>query len=115
MNRDWFDGYAEHPQEYERECLDLIRSYYQRPGNQEAMMAYAGRVFLQADLEDSYPYTQLVVLYRYLNEESPRRVAYPLWSDEWVNEASGKKWRTSPLHVIDIITANLDAPGDPAN
>jgi hypothetical protein len=113
MDQEWLDEYAEHPEEYERECLDLIRSYYQRPGNQEGMMTYAGRVFLEAHLEDSYPYTLLVVLYRYLNEASPRRVAFPLWSDEWVYEASGKKWRDSPLHLIDIITANLDEPGDP--
>ena len=115
MEQGWFEDYAQHPEEYERECLRLIRSYYERHENQEAMMAYAGRVFISADLEDSYPYTQLVVMYRYQNEPSPRRIAFSLWSDAWMNEASGKKWRMSPLHLIDVITASLDEPGDPPN
>ena len=115
MGQEWIDDYAKQPEEYEHECLRLIRSYYERDDHQEAMLKYAGRVFLKADLEDSYPYTQLVVMYRYQNESSPRRIAFPLWSDEWVNEASGKRWRTSPLHLIDIITANLDEPGNLPN
>ena len=115
MNEDRADAHAEHPEEYERECLELIRSYYQSPENQEAMMTDAGRVFVEAHVEDSYPYTQLVVLYRYLNETSPRRIAFPVWSDEWVIELPDGRRRMSPLNVIDIITTNLDEPGDPAN
>jgi hypothetical protein len=61
-------------------------------------MADAGRVFVEAHLEESYPFTQLVILYRYLNETSPRRIAYSLWSDEWVDETPDGRWRM-PLSV----------------
>ncbi len=99
------------PGAYEQECLKLIRGYYARPGNAEEMRANNARLYLGAALEETYPYTSLVVRVRDEIDGSKRSISFPIWSDEWVLDVPGKgPMRATPLGVINIITANLDEP-----
>ena len=99
------------PEAYEQECLRLMREYYTRPGGAEQMRVNNARVYLGADLEESYPYTRLVVRVWDEIDRTEATVGFPLWSDEWILDVPGKgPVRARPLGVINIITANLDEP-----
>jgi len=111
------DEYEKNPEEYERQCLEALQDYYHRPQAAEGMKKYANRVFLGARLEGRYPDTRLIVTYRYEGWEEEREVSYRLWSDAFVDQSPllppPHRFRWSPTHFVDIITADLDAPGEP--
>ncbi len=81
------------------------------------MRRWAGRVFLDVELRDSYPYTILRVTFRNENDDQPYFVDYPIWSDAFLYESldlspTGDP-REPPEDVADAISMLLEEPGDP--
>jgi hypothetical protein len=102
------------PRRYEEECLEWLLRYYSNPAAQETMVAFAGRRFLGARLEGGFPDTALVVSLGYGAGRSDSEVRYRLWVDDWVDEGpNGERHRMSPSALIDILTVDLDSPGEP--
>jgi hypothetical protein len=96
---------------YEQECLRLTREIFANPHNLEEMRVNNARVFLGADLAETYPYTRLVVRFRDELDGKEGTTSFLLWSDDWVEDVPGKgRVRRDPLGVIDIITTNLAEP-----
>jgi len=107
------DGPQE-PEAYERECLRLLLEYFKWPGNSEMTRSNTGRIFVGADLEDSYPYTQLVVHFIDDVTGAQENVKFSIWSDVWVADVPGiGPRRFRPRGMIEHITTNLEEPNRP--
>ena len=110
-------AYEDDPAEYERRVLDRIRERYADDAARDQMRRWAGRIYLDAKLADSYPYTKLVIMFRNEGDEQAYSVEYPLWSDVFLYESrelspSGDP-RFAPEHVAGDIAIWLEEPGDP--
>ena len=102
------------PRRYEQEVLREIRAYYSKPGAADDMLKFGHRRFLDARLEGDYPETALVVTYKDEDTDVEREVQYRLWGDNWtVEDPSGRRHRRSPQGLVNFLTADLDAPGEP--
>ena len=99
---------------YEEECLEWLLRYYSNPATQQKMAKFAGRRFVGARLDGRFPDTALVVTLGYGEGHPDSEVRYRLWVDDWVDEGpSGERHRMSPSALIDILTVDLDSPGEP--
>ena len=110
-------GHEDDPSAYEATVLRSLRELFSHPEARERMRQWAGRVFLDVELRDSYPYTILRVTLRIEGDDQPYYVDYHVWSDVFLYESpdlspTGDP-RYAPEDVAEDIATLLLEPGDP--